>query len=196
MPKKKMKFPEVPGDTPRERFTNLVRHVISLPKAAVGTGQKSKRRKSAKGFGVLLFNLTVISIEALALILFEVFPVLAQDADQSSYQIDHYYELAASSEAAWATPEDMIAWYQHRPGALDESGLDAFSKDQVKEGKECDIHVHTMFQITAIQEIQIPFSALVSTHPKVEYVRPTSGNCAGKRWWISLNANEATPINH
>jgi hypothetical protein len=32
MPKKKMKFPEVPGDTPRERFMNLVRHVFAVPK--------------------------------------------------------------------------------------------------------------------------------------------------------------------
>jgi hypothetical protein len=32
MPKEKMKFPEVPGDTPREKFVNLVRHLFSVPK--------------------------------------------------------------------------------------------------------------------------------------------------------------------
>lgn len=63
-----MRFPEVPGDTPRERFTNLVRHVISLPKAAVETGQKTKRRKNAKGLIVLLFTLvTVTALWAIAL---------------------------------------------------------------------------------------------------------------------------------
>jgi hypothetical protein len=29
MPKAKMKFPEIPGDTPREKFINLVRSVLS-----------------------------------------------------------------------------------------------------------------------------------------------------------------------
>jgi hypothetical protein len=33
MPKEKMKFPDVPGETPRERFINLVRQVFSIPKA-------------------------------------------------------------------------------------------------------------------------------------------------------------------
>ena len=41
MPNKKMTFPKVPGDTPRERFINLVRHVITLPKESVK--QQNKR---------------------------------------------------------------------------------------------------------------------------------------------------------
>jgi hypothetical protein len=32
MPNKKMTFPPVPGDTPREKFINLVRHVFSISK--------------------------------------------------------------------------------------------------------------------------------------------------------------------
>jgi hypothetical protein len=35
MSKAKMKFPRVPGNTLRERFMNLARHVITLPKTAV-----------------------------------------------------------------------------------------------------------------------------------------------------------------
>ena len=35
MPKKKMRFPEVPGDTPRERFVNLARHVFSVSKSEI-----------------------------------------------------------------------------------------------------------------------------------------------------------------
>jgi len=73
MPKNKMRFPEVPGDTPRERFTNLVRHVISLPKTTVGstecsTEAKPKRRNGVKGFAMLLFILvTGIGVWAVAL---------------------------------------------------------------------------------------------------------------------------------
>jgi hypothetical protein len=49
MSKAKMKFPPVPGDTPRERFINLVHHVISIPKDSMGgTERKSSRRKRAK----------------------------------------------------------------------------------------------------------------------------------------------------
>jgi hypothetical protein len=49
MSKAKMKFPPVPGDTPRERFINLVHHVISIPKAGmVGTEPKRRKRTKAK----------------------------------------------------------------------------------------------------------------------------------------------------
>jgi hypothetical protein len=41
MSKAKMTFPPIPGDTPREQFMNLARHVI----AAVPKRQQSKRRK-------------------------------------------------------------------------------------------------------------------------------------------------------
>jgi len=44
MPKEKMKFPEVPGDTPRERFMNLVRHVFSIPKPTARQRRKIKAR--------------------------------------------------------------------------------------------------------------------------------------------------------
>jgi hypothetical protein len=50
MPKKKMRFPEVPGDTPRQQFENLVRGVLSIPKADIQKGPSVKRRaKSHKG---------------------------------------------------------------------------------------------------------------------------------------------------
>ena len=43
---KKMKFPPVPGDTPRERFMNLARHVISVPKARVKSNGKKGASKT------------------------------------------------------------------------------------------------------------------------------------------------------
>lgn len=47
MPNKKMRFPEVPGDTPRERFINLVRQMFSVSKteadnALLPTGRKRR----------------------------------------------------------------------------------------------------------------------------------------------------------
>ncbi len=35
MSKAKMKFPPIQGDTPREKFINLVRHVMVLPKEQI-----------------------------------------------------------------------------------------------------------------------------------------------------------------
>ena len=40
MPNKKMTFPKVPGDTPRERFMNLVRHVFSVSKSEIEQAEK------------------------------------------------------------------------------------------------------------------------------------------------------------
>jgi hypothetical protein len=45
MSKEKMKFPIVAGDTPREQFMNLARHVISVPKAQVASSEPPKRRR-------------------------------------------------------------------------------------------------------------------------------------------------------
>lgn len=44
MPKEKMKFPKVPGDTPREKFINLVGHVFSVGNAQ----EKAKSRRARK----------------------------------------------------------------------------------------------------------------------------------------------------
>ena len=44
MPKEKMKFPKVPGETPREKFINLVGHVFSVGK----TQAKAKSRSPSK----------------------------------------------------------------------------------------------------------------------------------------------------
>jgi hypothetical protein len=41
---KKLKFPEVPGDTPREQFENLVRRVISIPKTVKGRKIAPRKR--------------------------------------------------------------------------------------------------------------------------------------------------------
>ena len=68
----------MPGDTLRERFTNLVRHVISLPKTTVEEKQKSKRRKNAKG-ALALTVLLVLSIGAFVSMLFMAFQVFAQN---------------------------------------------------------------------------------------------------------------------
>jgi hypothetical protein len=40
MSNKKMTFPKVPGDTPRERFINLVRHVFSVSKSDIEQSEK------------------------------------------------------------------------------------------------------------------------------------------------------------
>jgi hypothetical protein len=57
MSKAKMKFPPVPGDTPREQFMNLARHLITLPKTEVidlsrplkpPQRKRAKHRRSAK----------------------------------------------------------------------------------------------------------------------------------------------------
>ena len=47
MPNKKMTFPKVPGDTPREQFINLVRHIFSVPKTAKDR-KTAPRRTPAK----------------------------------------------------------------------------------------------------------------------------------------------------
>jgi hypothetical protein len=44
MSKEKMKFPKVPGDTPREKFINLVGHVFSVGKMQ-GKGKNRRARK-------------------------------------------------------------------------------------------------------------------------------------------------------
>jgi hypothetical protein len=40
MPNKKMTFPKVPGETPRERFINLVWHVFSVSKSDIEQADK------------------------------------------------------------------------------------------------------------------------------------------------------------
>jgi len=49
----KMTFPAVPGDTPRERFTNLVRHVISIPKGEIDGKARPKRRRKRAALKVI-----------------------------------------------------------------------------------------------------------------------------------------------
>jgi hypothetical protein len=94
MPKKKMRFPEVPGDTPREQFTNLVRHVISLPKSTVETRQNRKRRKNAKG-ALVLVVLLILGIGALVSMLFIAIQTFAQDAPRKTWY-DGGYEFGGS----------------------------------------------------------------------------------------------------
>jgi hypothetical protein len=48
MSKAKMKFPPVPGDTPREQFMNLARHVIALPKSELADPRQRKKRRRGK----------------------------------------------------------------------------------------------------------------------------------------------------
>lgn len=55
MPKPPMQFPEIPGTTPRERFENLARQVMSVPKAEIDRRdaewrkeRKKKKRQRAK----------------------------------------------------------------------------------------------------------------------------------------------------
>jgi hypothetical protein len=43
-----MKFPDVPGKTPYDRFINLVRHVISVPKADIDKGSTKTRKRRVK----------------------------------------------------------------------------------------------------------------------------------------------------
>ena len=51
MSKAKMKFPPVPGDTPREQFINLARHVITIPKTSASIPKQSKRIRPAQPLG-------------------------------------------------------------------------------------------------------------------------------------------------
>jgi len=53
MSKAKMKFPPIPGDTPREQFMNLARHVI----AAVPKRRQSKRRKRRRSTPIKILPL-------------------------------------------------------------------------------------------------------------------------------------------
>jgi len=43
-----MQFPEIPGKTPRERFTNLVRQVLSVPKAEIDRREAEYRKERAR----------------------------------------------------------------------------------------------------------------------------------------------------
>jgi len=44
MPKAKMKFPEVPGDSPREKFINLVRRVFATGNVTTAPARKRSRK--------------------------------------------------------------------------------------------------------------------------------------------------------
>jgi hypothetical protein len=48
MSKAKMKFPPVPGDTPHERFMNLVQHVITMAKSELANSHQRKKRRPRK----------------------------------------------------------------------------------------------------------------------------------------------------
>jgi len=64
-----MKFPKVPGDTPREQFVNLVRQVMSVPKAEVDNGATKRRRakrRKAKTLVILIVALLLFPLNALA----------------------------------------------------------------------------------------------------------------------------------
>src|SRR5208282_5305923 len=67
---KKMKFPDIPGDTPRERFMNLVRQVISVPKIEVDNRamkrRRSKRRKARMLMVFIAAMLLFVPVTALA----------------------------------------------------------------------------------------------------------------------------------
>ena len=55
MPNKKMTFPPIPGGTPRDKFINLARHVISAPKSILTDQERSsstKPRRTHKTKGV------------------------------------------------------------------------------------------------------------------------------------------------
>lgn len=48
MARQRMQFPEIPGKTPRERFENLARQVMSVPKAEIDRREAEWRRERAK----------------------------------------------------------------------------------------------------------------------------------------------------
>jgi hypothetical protein len=48
MSKAKMRFPPVPGDTPREKFMNLARHIFSVPKTTVEDQPPAPRKRAHK----------------------------------------------------------------------------------------------------------------------------------------------------
>jgi hypothetical protein len=43
-----MKFPDVPGKTPYERFINLARMLITKPRISPEEGKKRKKRRKEK----------------------------------------------------------------------------------------------------------------------------------------------------
>ena len=48
MPRQPMQFPEIPGKTPRERFENLARRVMTVPKAEIDRREAEWRKERAK----------------------------------------------------------------------------------------------------------------------------------------------------
>lgn len=48
MGRPRMQFPEIPGKTPRERFTNLVRRVISVPKTEIDRREAEYQKERAR----------------------------------------------------------------------------------------------------------------------------------------------------
>jgi hypothetical protein len=51
MAKPKMRFPEVPGGTPREKFENLVRFLLSVPSKATRPDQQVHRSEAQQDEG-------------------------------------------------------------------------------------------------------------------------------------------------
>jgi hypothetical protein len=43
-----MQFPEIPGKTPRERFENLARRVMSVPKAEIDRREAEYQKERAR----------------------------------------------------------------------------------------------------------------------------------------------------
>jgi hypothetical protein len=67
MSNKRMTFPTMPGDTPRERFINLARHLLSTPKSLLADAPGCRRRKKtqknkAKHIGLFLLCLLLSAI--------------------------------------------------------------------------------------------------------------------------------------
>ena len=48
MSRPRMQFPEIPGKTPRERFLNLGRQIMSVPKEEIDRREAEWRKERAK----------------------------------------------------------------------------------------------------------------------------------------------------
>lgn len=62
MPKRKMTFPRVSGDTPREQFENLARHIMSYKTRGKAKLAKVKRERKVRATIVAILLLTIPSI--------------------------------------------------------------------------------------------------------------------------------------
>lgn len=110
-----MQFPEIPGATPRERFMNLVRQVMSVPKAEIDRREAEWRKERAKKKRQKARAAKGLSMLSTARLIPLGFAVLLASSCTTP--------LVAGPWSAWTwrNPSTVEEWRQFYPRALEQA---------------------------------------------------------------------------